>query len=208
LGWRWCHFLICWLNSHSCEISPVFPSDSPNKWYQSRWFAAWVSSYGEGSWVMYSSLRLLPINVVEKELTLEGEIVRCSSVSRSPTLGRNEKVKQHIRKKTRKTNALRFWVEGGVISSLYVGSSFILVRSPRFSPRILATNWISTKIRTVYTTSTRIYICILGLYTPQAHVFIYVSFLWWNGFVCNLLSVNDNMHMNLKIKKDNLCFHF
>ena len=43
-------------------------------------------------------------------------IVRYSSVSLSPTLGRNEKVEQHIRKKTHKPNALRFWVEGGVIS--------------------------------------------------------------------------------------------
>jgi len=41
-------------------------------------------------------------------------------VSRSPTLGRNEKVEQHIRNKIRKPNALRFWVEGGVIP-LYVG---------------------------------------------------------------------------------------
>jgi len=55
------------------------------------------------------------INVVEEGLTPEGEIVRYSSVSRSPTLGRNEKVEQHIRKKTHKPNTLRFWVEGGVI---------------------------------------------------------------------------------------------
>jgi len=64
---------------------------------------------------------------VEEELSLEGEIVRYSSVSLSPTLGRNEKVEQHIRKKTRKPNALRFWVGGGVIP-LYVGSILILVR--------------------------------------------------------------------------------
>jgi len=51
-------------------------------------------------------------------------------VSLSPTLDRNEKVDQHIRKKTRKLNALRFWVEGGVIP-LYIGSVLILVRSPR-----------------------------------------------------------------------------
>jgi len=36
-------------------------------------------------------------------------------VSLSTTLSRNEKVEQHIRKKTHKPNALRFWVEGGVI---------------------------------------------------------------------------------------------
>ena len=41
--------------------------------------------------------------------------VRYSSVSLSLTLGRNEKVEQHIRKKTHKLNALRFWVGGGVI---------------------------------------------------------------------------------------------
>jgi len=51
--------------------------------------------------------------------------VTYSSVSLSPTLDRNEKVEQHIRKKTHKPNALRFWVEGGVIP-LYVGSCFIL----------------------------------------------------------------------------------
>jgi len=47
-------------------------------------------------------------------------LVRYSSVSRSSTLDRNEKVEQHIKKKTRKLNALKFWVEGGVIP-LYVG---------------------------------------------------------------------------------------
>ena len=52
---------------------------------------------------------------MEEGLTLEVEIVRYSSVSLSPTLSRNEKVEQHIRKKTHKPNALRFWVEGGVI---------------------------------------------------------------------------------------------
>jgi len=52
---------------------------------------------------------------VEEGLSLEGEIVRYPSVSLSPTLSINEKVEQHIRKKTYKPNALRFWVEGGVI---------------------------------------------------------------------------------------------
>jgi len=70
--------------------------------------------------------------VVEEGLTLEREIVRYSSVSLSPTLGRNEKVEQHIRKKTHKPNALRFWVEGDVIP-LYVGSCLILVRFLRVS---------------------------------------------------------------------------
>jgi len=46
-------------------------------------------------------------------------------------LSRNEKVEQHIRTKTHKPNALRFWVEGGVIP-LYVGLVLILVRFPGF----------------------------------------------------------------------------
>jgi len=36
-------------------------------------------------------------------------------VSLSPTLSKNEKIKQYIRKKTHKPIALRFLVEGGVI---------------------------------------------------------------------------------------------
>jgi len=52
---------------------------------------------------------------VEEGLSLEGKIVRYPSVSLSATLSRNEKVEQHIRKKTHKPNVLRFWVEGGVI---------------------------------------------------------------------------------------------
>jgi len=52
---------------------------------------------------------------VEEGLSVEGEIVRYSSMSLSPTLGRNKKVEQYIRKKTHKPNALRFWVEGGVV---------------------------------------------------------------------------------------------
>jgi len=66
-------------------------------------------------------------------------------VSLSPTLGRNEKVGQHIRKKIHKPNALRFWVEGGVIP-LYVGSVLILVRSPRFCPLGLPNNGFANKI--------------------------------------------------------------
>jgi len=45
--------------------------------------------------------------------------VRYLNVSLSLTLDRNEKVEQHIRKKTYKPNALRFWIEGDVIL-LYV----------------------------------------------------------------------------------------
>jgi len=37
------------------------------------------------------------------------------SLSLNLTLSRNEKIEQHIRKKTHKLNVLRFWVEGGVI---------------------------------------------------------------------------------------------
>jgi len=63
-------------------------------------------------------LKMLPlkgecINVKEK-LSLEVEIVRYSCVSLSLALSRNEKVEQHIRKKTHKPNALRVWVEGDV----------------------------------------------------------------------------------------------
>jgi len=35
-------------------------------------------------------------------------------MSLSLTLNKNEKVEQHIKKKTHKLNALRFWVKGGV----------------------------------------------------------------------------------------------
>jgi len=41
------------------------------------------------------------------------QLVRYSSVSLSPTLGNNEKIEQHIRKKTRKLK--RFLVEGDII---------------------------------------------------------------------------------------------
>jgi len=43
------------------------------------------------------------------------KFVEYSSVSLSPTLDKNEKVEQYIRKKTYKPTILRFWVEGGVI---------------------------------------------------------------------------------------------
>jgi len=80
------------------------------------------------------------INVVEEGLTLEGEIVRYSSVSRSPTLGRNEKAEEHIRKKTRKPNALRFWVEGSVIPLYVWPCSHSCDISPVFPPWILTTS--------------------------------------------------------------------
>jgi len=71
---------------------------------------------------------------VEERLSLEGEIVRYSSVSLSPTLSRNEKVKQRIRKKTHKPNALRFWVEGDVIPFMWFNLFLIITRSLQFPP--------------------------------------------------------------------------
>jgi len=68
---------------------------------------------------------------VEEGLSLEGEIVRYSNMSLSPTLGRNEKVEQHIRKKTHKPNALRFWVEGGVIPLCGLAQFSLFEISPR-----------------------------------------------------------------------------
>jgi len=71
---------------------------------------------------------------------LRGRFVRYPSVSLSPTLSRNEKVEQHIRKKTHKPTALRFWVEGGVIP-LYVSSVLILCEiSPVLPPLITQQN--------------------------------------------------------------------
>ena len=52
--------------------------------------------------------------------------VRYSSVSLNPTLGRNEKIEQYIRKKTHKSNSLRFWVDGGVIPLYGFGSVLIV----------------------------------------------------------------------------------
>jgi len=53
---------------------------------------------------------------VEEGLSLEQEIVRWySSVSLSPTLSKNKKVKQYIRKKTYKPTTSRFWIESDVI---------------------------------------------------------------------------------------------
>jgi len=52
---------------------------------------------------------------VKEGLSLEREIVKYPSLSLSRILSRNEKVEQHIRKKTHKPNALRFRVEGDVI---------------------------------------------------------------------------------------------
>jgi len=52
---------------------------------------------------MYLGLRMLLLEEkcinVEEGLSLEGEIVRYSSMSLSPTLDRNEKAEQHIERK-------------------------------------------------------------------------------------------------------------
>jgi len=54
LGLRWCHSLV-WIKllSHFCLISPVFPpSDSPSKWYESRWFVMWRTlTWGRDCWI-------------------------------------------------------------------------------------------------------------------------------------------------------------
>jgi len=49
-------------------------------------------------------------------------------MSLSSTLGRNEKVDQHIRKKTHRPKALRFWIGGDVIP-LYGLAQFLLFKS-------------------------------------------------------------------------------
>jgi len=67
---------------------------------------------------------------VKEGLSLEWRIVRDPSVSLSPTLSRNEKFEQHIRKKTHKPNVLRFWVESGVIPLCEFDSCLILVCLP------------------------------------------------------------------------------
>ena len=81
---------------------------------------------------------------------LRGRFVRYPSVSLSPTLSRNEKVEQYIRKNTHKSNVLRFWVEDNVIP-LYVSSNFILVRSPQlclleFFKKVLFGHFIILKV--------------------------------------------------------------
>ena len=106
-----------WLRSHSCLSPQGFsPRILPTSGIKADGFWLGASTI----WPLSKVLRLLPlegecINVVEEWLSLEGKIVRYSSVSLSPTLGRNEKVEQYIRKKNHKPNILRFWVEGGVI---------------------------------------------------------------------------------------------
>jgi len=78
----------------------------------------------------------------EQGLLLEGEIVRYSSVSLSPTLSKNEKVKRYIRKKTHKPIALRFWVEGGGIPLCGLAQFSLYEISPVMPLRIFPTSGI------------------------------------------------------------------
>jgi len=68
-------------------------------------------------------------------------IVRYPSVSLSPTFNTNEKVEQHIGKKTHKPIALRFWVEGGVIPLCEFVSILILVCLSVVSRLIFLNKW-------------------------------------------------------------------
>ena len=69
-------------------------------------------------------------------------LVRYLSVSLSPTLNRNEKVEQYIRKKTHKPTALRFWIEGGVILLYGLAQFSFLFVSSVFTPSNYPTNLI------------------------------------------------------------------
>ena len=84
------------------------------------------------------------VNISFKETTEDAcsfLFVGYLNVSLSFTLTRNEKVKQYIKKKIHKPNALRFWVEVGVIP-LY-GSNFclILVCLADVSPFNFSSKW-------------------------------------------------------------------
>jgi len=79
------------------------------------------------------------------KLFLSLPVVRYPNVSLSPTLSRNEKVEQHIRKKIHKPNVLRFWVEGGVISLYGFDSVLILVRSSGVYPLELPKKWYQSR---------------------------------------------------------------
>jgi len=58
-------------------------------------------------------------------------------VGLSHTLSRNEKVEQHIRKKTHKLIVLNFLTEGGVNPLYEFGLGLIVVRSFRYFPHLL-----------------------------------------------------------------------
>jgi len=84
--------------------------------------------------ILWSSiLEFSPPTLKINYLNFTVNLVRYSSVSLSPTtLSRNEILEQHIRKKTHKLNALKFWVEGDVIPLCEFDSVLILVRSLEF----------------------------------------------------------------------------
>jgi len=68
-------------------------------------------------------------------------------VSLSPTLGRNEKVEQHIRKKTHQSNVLRFFIRGGVIP-LYRFAQFLLLEIfLEFLLRIILASGMTVQVR-------------------------------------------------------------
>ena len=88
------------LRSHWCVVSPSVGQVRAEIEY------SWLGSFRwRGSVPMWSVPMWL------KGLTLEGEIVRNTSVSLSP---RNERIEHYIRIKTHKLISLRFWVGSGV----------------------------------------------------------------------------------------------
>ena len=97
-----CLILVC--------LPDVSPLDFSNKWYQSRWS-------GQRPTQCFCSRRSVSM----------WKRVGYPSVSLSVTLSRNEKVKQHIRKKTHKSNVLKFWVESDFTFLCGLDSCLILV---------------------------------------------------------------------------------
>jgi len=67
------------------------------------------------------------------------------NVSLSLKLSRNEKVEQHVRKKTHKPNALRFWVEGDVIPLCGCRSILIVIWSPQCFSSNYASKWCQSR---------------------------------------------------------------
>jgi len=149
LGWRLCHFLI-WVVflSHSCLSPRCFLFGFSQQVISElivrlchRTNGLSLTLYQKSSWRMFQASVykcvnggtsrgcLLPLEGectnMEEGLSLEEKIVRYSSVS--STLS--------IRKKTRKPNVLRFWVEGDIILLYELCSCLILVCLPMFPPR-------------------------------------------------------------------------
>ena len=117
-----------WPISPSCEIFPVMPprilptTTTSGIINTKSGIRAEGSHRPDGDWLIWWGL------------SLEREIVRNPSASLSPTLSKNEKVKQYIRKKTHKPTALRFWVKGGVIPLCMFDPFLLLVRYLRLCP--------------------------------------------------------------------------